>query len=198
MHNNMTQNKLKLEVGKAYRTRDGRKVHNISKSGDKTYPFVGRIVNEWSDDYYKPDGIWMVDEQNKRDIVSEWQEPDADGWIEWHGGECPVDGDALIQYQWLNGDISRTIARNLHWKTNFNPWDIKRYRVVHNSKQSEAEHLTGEKREDTTALRDQIAIAAMQGMITSNFIDDLDVVYDQLAKDAYRVADAMLKAREGK
>ncbi len=30
--------------------------------------------------------------------------PDADGWIEWSGGECPVPGDTEVDTQQLSGD----------------------------------------------------------------------------------------------
>lgn len=27
------------------------------------------------------------------------KQPTNDGWTEWHGGECPVDGDAVVEYK---------------------------------------------------------------------------------------------------
>lgn len=41
-------------------------------------------------------------------------------------------------------------------------------------------------------LRDYFAAKAMQGFLT----EDCDVILDSLAHDSYKVADAMMKARE--
>lgn len=35
--------------------------------------------------------------------------PDADGWIEWSGGECPVDRNAMIRWTTQDG-------RELFWR----------------------------------------------------------------------------------
>lgn len=32
--------------------------------------------------------------------------PDADGWIAWGGGECPVDGDVVVDVKYLGGNVS--------------------------------------------------------------------------------------------
>lgn len=48
------------------------------------------------------------------------------------------------------------------------------------------------------SLRDYFANSAMQGMISNHYLYDLTnhTVFDNLAKDAYLLADAMLKQRE--
>jgi len=45
-------------------------------------------------------------------------------------------------------------------------------------------------------LRDYMAAKAMQGMIAGFLAYGHDIMWDEIAKDAYRQADAMLKARE--
>lgn len=50
-------------------------------------------------------------------------------------------------------------------------------------------HITG------MTLRDYFAAKAMQG-ITSTLSGTAPVLYDAIADDAYKIADAMLKARE--
>jgi len=45
-------------------------------------------------------------------------------------------------------------------------------------------------------LRDYMAAKAMQGMLSGLLAYGHDIMWDQVAKDAYRQADAMLKARE--
>ena len=46
------------------------------------------------------------------------------------------------------------------------------------------------------SLRDYFAAKAMQGMLAGLLAYGHDIVWDQVAKDAYKQADAMLKVRE--
>lgn len=59
---------------------------------------------------------------------------DADGWIEWHGGECPVDSDAIVEVKYrkpspfhFNNDRAGYFA----WSHDGNSGDIIAYRMVH-------------------------------------------------------------------
>ena len=45
-------------------------------------------------------------------------------------------------------------------------------------------------------LRDYMAAKAMQGMLAGLLAYGHDIMWNEIAKDAYREADAMLKARE--
>ncbi|MGL4753050.1 MAG: hypothetical protein ACRCXB_11680 [Aeromonadaceae bacterium] len=40
--------------------------------------------------------------------------PDADGWIEWNGGECPVDGDCEVSIK-VMGESGSAIGKAKHW-----------------------------------------------------------------------------------
>lgn len=66
--------------------------------------------------------------------------PDADGWIEWKGGECPVDVDALVCCKWRSGNVSITAyhAGLLSWRHNGNAADIISYRL-HKPEQADPE-----------------------------------------------------------
>lgn len=57
--------------------------------------------------------------------------PDADGWIDWRGGECPVDVDALICCKWRSGKVMIAACRagSLSWRYNGNAADIVAYRL---------------------------------------------------------------------
>jgi hypothetical protein len=46
------------------------------------------------------------------------------------------------------------------------------------------------------SLRDYMAAKAMQGMLAGLLAYGHDIMWDEIAKDAYRQADAMMKARE--
>lgn len=49
---------------------------------------------------------------------------------------------------------------------------------------------------DGMTLRDYFAAQAMQGLLAGLLADRMDVKWQNIAIDAYRQADAMLKARE--
>lgn len=63
-------------------------------------------------------------------IVAETS-PDVDGWIEWGGGDCPVDVDVLVCCKWRSGKLSITAYRagSLSWRHNGNAADIIAYRL---------------------------------------------------------------------
>ena len=66
---------------------------------------------------------------------------DADGWIEWKGGECPVDVDALVCCKLRSGKVSITAyhAGILSWRHDGNAADIIAYRP-HKTQKSEPQY----------------------------------------------------------
>lgn len=79
---------LQLEVGKCYRTRDGRKVHIVYKCpGDYTYPYLGVFDSTIRTVIYRPDGSWGEGPDDD-DLISEWKEPyTVKGWVAlYHNG----------------------------------------------------------------------------------------------------------------
>ena len=66
---------LKLEVGKSYRTRDGRKVTIKTYFDSYTFPFCDGGLN-----FFRPDGRFDFDKPHPQDLISEWQdEPESGG-----------------------------------------------------------------------------------------------------------------------
>jgi hypothetical protein len=57
-------------------------------------------------------------------------ETDADGWIQWHGGECPVDGDVDVEIRLSDGTEAIEMAGLLRWDETGELYDIVAYRVV--------------------------------------------------------------------
>lgn len=66
--------------------------------------------------------------------------PDADGWIEWHGGDCPVAGDTIVEVVRRCGEsiISRASTAR-RWQHVGEAYDIVRYRVVKRAAGGDAE-----------------------------------------------------------
>ena len=65
---------MQLEVGKYYRTRDGRKVGPMYKTGseDKNMEFDDGSGNGWT-----KHGTWLNTCQNERDLIAEWTDEPA-------------------------------------------------------------------------------------------------------------------------
>lgn len=53
-----------------------------------------------------------------------------DGWIDWHGGDCPVNENTIVECKLRNFHISKFYADNFHWNHNSDLSDIIAYRVV--------------------------------------------------------------------
>lgn len=66
---------------------------------------------------------------NVKEQATEEQKSE-DGWIEWNGGECPVNLDAMVKVQFRDGDMDYSDARKLYWRHHASAGDIIAYRVV--------------------------------------------------------------------
>lgn len=64
--------------------------------------------------------------------------PDADGWIEWKGGERPAGDDAVVDVKFSDGEVGTAEASELYWLHDGDECDIIAYRL-HNPEQSSAE-----------------------------------------------------------
>ena len=70
--------KLKLEVGKCYRTRDGRKAFISSINNDSEFPFRGIIIGFDSTAVWLENGKFNVyQSENDLDLISEWSDDDV-------------------------------------------------------------------------------------------------------------------------
>lgn len=58
--------------------------------------------------------------------------PDFDGWISWCGGECPVDGDVVVDVKFRaqgQADLDGDVADNFRWEHFSNGADVVAYRL---------------------------------------------------------------------
>ena len=56
------------------------------------------------------------------------------GWIDWHGGECPVDSDAIVEVKYLKPSplhFNNDRAGDFAWSHDGDSGDIIAYRLVH-------------------------------------------------------------------
>ena len=68
--------KLKLEVGKCYRTRDGRKAFVSSYSSSSKY-FRGAVIDFLNLSVWTEKGLYLYATESGLDLVSEWSDEDA-------------------------------------------------------------------------------------------------------------------------
>lgn len=67
---------LKLEVGKFYKTRDGRKAFVYTKAGDERYPYWVVVVNSSEGGTYccTVDGEYSTGREDPLDLVAPWED----------------------------------------------------------------------------------------------------------------------------
>lgn len=67
---------LKLEVGKFYKTRDGRKAFVYTNTGNAAYPCWVVLVNSSEGGTYccTVDGQYTTNEEHNKDLVDPWEE----------------------------------------------------------------------------------------------------------------------------
>lgn len=57
-------------------------------------------------------------------------ESNNDGWIEWNGEKCPVDGHVMVEIIMRDLEHGKCVAGDLVWEHEDHPSDIILYRVV--------------------------------------------------------------------
>lgn len=75
------ENSMKFEVGKSYKTRDGRKVTITKICPDMIFPLVGLVEGELSEEIWTSDGSYSsyTSVSLDLDLVAEWKDPDSVG-----------------------------------------------------------------------------------------------------------------------
>lgn len=79
----------------------------------------------------KAEAMASMQESKPAATPAQEPEPDADGWIDWDGGECPpVDADAEVRLKFRDGTSSygQWKAKNYSWRHHNNGDDIIKYR----------------------------------------------------------------------
>lgn len=98
--------------------------------------------------------------------------PDADGWIEWGGGECPVEDDAIIDIRFRYGHEERGVDADWDWEHS-GGGDIIAYRLHKPEQECATNKLSSE------------AVSAAKIALMGNSIEELvrKPTIEQLADD---------------
>jgi hypothetical protein len=126
---------MKIEMGKKYKMRNGTPVEIVGIDFHGEHNVAGwffdhegrRRLESWTNNgsvYYR------ATEPNPRDLVEAYDIPE--GFIEWHGGECPVDENASVEVvlRHIRGDAVKGKARSWNWSSGDDGHGIIAYRVV--------------------------------------------------------------------
>lgn len=99
-------------------------------------PFIGSTLTDNGDIV----GLMREDFERARDAAAKAEaamagpQPDADGWIKWGGGECPVSSDTRVELKFRSGQvwIDDEVETGCFWRWSHDgcPADIIAYRIV--------------------------------------------------------------------
>lgn len=95
----------------------------------KQWEFLTRQGN-WTTPLINASPLYYL--QNAHAIRIKPAELDADGWIPWSGGECPVPSGTSVEVRFPDDDTDIQIACKFRWKHSWNPpmgGDIIAYRL---------------------------------------------------------------------
>lgn len=111
---------------------------------------------------------------SREEYYQAYPKADADGWIEWFGGECPIDGILIVDVKFANGIIYRESSANSHaWASAGAPYDIIAYRLHKPEQAGATDKLSSE------------AVSAAKIALMSDSIEELvrKPTIEQLAAD---------------
>lgn len=135
-------------LGKRHRMRNGEHTGVIESLDDENYPFCDE------DETWNVHGEAYTGYMNGRDLVEVLEDSATpnylDGcWHSWHGGECPVPGDVMVEVE-LRCDVSqRGTACRFRWnhfksEIHAGNGDINRFRVVSRAVEAPNSPVDGE------------------------------------------------------
>ena len=121
--------------GAEFTAQDGDGTGSIDFFKSKPRLYKGDIF--WKGDYDCDDRIertgvtiknWHQTILSRAEYFHLYPAPDADGWIEWEGGECPVGIDEIVDVRRLDGGTYTARAVNFHWLLKSGSVSVASYR----------------------------------------------------------------------
>ena len=158
----------------------------------------------------KPLPNWHQTILSRAEYFHLYPAPDADGWIEWNGGECPVSYDSIVDVKFYNGRVGVALsplpgggAGKESWRLIDGHSDIIAYRL-HKPEQSGATDKLSS--EAVSVAKIALMSDSIEELVRKPTIEQLASDYRNLldfarrkqkeADDAKSDADAKLKALE--
>lgn len=107
----------------------GGQLIEMSQSSDYYSTFSLPLCDHWGRDVVTREQYEAALAASKEMITNK---PGSDGWISWRGGECPVDGDVVVDVKLRaqgQADLDGDIADNFRWEHFSNGSDVVAYRL---------------------------------------------------------------------
>ena len=92
-----------------------------------SYHWIGSQRETWIRGIKTP--RWHQCVLSREEYYQAYPKADADGWIEWKGGECPVDGESIVDVEFNSGNIVSGVAKGLSWRHEWKYSNIIAYRL---------------------------------------------------------------------
>lgn len=90
------------------------------------YDYFGTLIEKV--DFRYEDGRTGFERATDLELIP--TTPAESGWVQWHGGECPVERNVMVEYRMRFGNgYSCAAAGRLHWDHGGGSGDIVSYRV---------------------------------------------------------------------
>ena len=101
------------------------------------YPVQGARGYHWTNT-----GKYRVHDDDDSVYDLRMKYPSSGDWIDWNGGECPVDGDLLVEivFRYGNSIDQFSNASNFYWLHSGYPGDIIAYKIIEEEKEMEKEY----------------------------------------------------------
>lgn len=92
-----------------------------------SYHWIGSQRETWIRGIKTPQ--WHQCVLSREEYYHAYPKADADGWIEWSGGECPVDGESIVDVEFNSGNIFSGVAKGLSWRHEWKYSNVIAYRL---------------------------------------------------------------------
>ncbi|MGL4757438.1 MAG: hypothetical protein ACRCXB_34225 [Aeromonadaceae bacterium] len=102
-------------------------------------PYTAKGCTTWQTDYkiHDADAIqhdkllpnWHQTCLSREEYYQAYPKADADGWIEWKGGECPVDDRLIVEVEYNGGCVASAAAKSFSWEHEWEYSNIIKYRL---------------------------------------------------------------------
>ena len=118
---------------------------------------------------------------------------ERDGWIEWHGGDCPVDGETMVEVRLRIGWTEKVTAANAFWGHGDERGDIVAYRIDHEAT-LKAMTASRDKWRDLSAKQHETIVELNNKLAAANNLET--AVLEALADKPLTLIETVTKVRQ--
>lgn len=119
----------------------------------------------------------------------------GDGWIEWHGGDCPVDGETMVEVKYSSLPIDPHVASAGGWRWDHKgmPADVTAYRIDHEAT-IKALTASRDKWRDLTARQHETIVELNNKLAAANSLET--AVLEALGDESLTLIETVTRVRQ--